>query len=402
MLEQNSEARSLTPGFPSYSKARHFLRIVDGVSYPLYRSMYNLIWEQRGNPQEIVNWVNPDEWITERLSGDERELALHFWHDSNHELNPRYLRGKWYLVSKHGLLAKDENELLIVTERGRNFLRHTESAIAAEIDEYEGVLRILQIVAEKGPGWRSEFLNDYTSYCLEFTTYRSETVIKGSLYDRLVNLTERGFVNRKGLTYEIADAGLAYLDKYAHLLKRNVSVKQSQVVRQAREISKEAREQLYNYLLELNPFKFEELIKFLLEEMGYTEVEVTSPTNDKGVDVVGNIELGISQVREVIQVKRLNHNRNVQREVLDKLRGVLHRFDAVRGTIITTGGFAKGTSKAAFERGAAPITLIDGEKLLDLLTEYNIGVTKKSVEYIEFDPSKLAQFETRDADQPAE
>ena len=40
------------------------------------------------------------------------------------------------------------------------------------------------------------------------------------------------------------------------------------------------------------------------------------------------------------------------------------------------------------------ITLIDGEKLLDLLVEYGIGVTKESVDYIEFDPSKLAQFES--------
>jgi hypothetical protein len=36
----------------------------------------------------------------------------------------------------------------------------------------------------------------------------------------------------------------------------------------------------------------------------------------------------------------------------------------VRGTIIATGSFSSSTKQAAFERGAAPITLIDGEKLL--------------------------------------
>ena len=150
------------------------------------------------------------------------------------------------------------------------------------------------------------------------------------------------------------------------------------------------------FLAEMNPFKFESLVKLLLEEMGYDNVQTTSPTNDKGVDVVANIELGISSVREVIQVKR--HKGHVNRTVLDQLRGSLHRFSAVRGTVITTGRFSKGTQEAAFERGAAPITLIDGEKLLDLLIEHQIGVSKKTVDYLEFDSARLSQFEMEGAE----
>jgi restriction system protein len=88
--------------------------------------------------------------------------------------------------------------------------------------------------------------------------------------------------------------------------------------------------------------------------------------------------------------------------VLDELRGSLHRFNAVRGTIITTGSFSSGTKQAAFERGAAPITLIDGEKLLDRLRQYEIGVSKKALEYVEFNSTKLAQFETQNIDEPAD
>ncbi|MBK8049189.1 MAG: PAS domain S-box protein [Anaerolineales bacterium] len=47
--------------------------------------------------------------------------------------------------------------------------------------------------------------------------------------------------------------------------------------------------------------------------------------------------------------------------------------------MITTGKFTKGMEQAAFERGAAPITLIDGERLLDLLIEYEIGVSKRQL-----------------------
>jgi restriction system protein len=120
-------------------------------------------------------------------------------------------------------------------------------------------------------------------------------------------------------------------------------------------------------------------------------VVVTSPTNDKGVDVIANIQLGISSVREVVQVKR--HRGSIGRVVLDQLRGSLHRFDAVRGTIITTGHFSKSAQDAAFERGAAPITLIDGEQVLELLMEHQIGVKKHPVFYYEFTPGDLAHFD---------
>jgi len=86
--------------------------------------------------------------------------------------------------------------------------------------------------------------------------------------------------------------------------------------------------------------------------MDYIDVKMTSPVNDKGVDVLAKIEVGISSLKEVIQVKR--HRGNLGRKVLDLLRGSLHRFDAVRGTIITTSGFSSGAKQAAHERGDAP------------------------------------------------
>ena len=125
--------------------------------------------------------------------------------------------------------------------------------------------------------------------------------------------------------------------------------------------------------------------------MNYQNVAVTAPSNDKGVDVVADIELGITSVREVVQAKR--QKGNFQRTVLDALRGSLYRFQAVRGTIITTAGFSKGAMQAAFEAGAPPITLIDGSKLMDLLIEYGIGVRTRSVEVLELDADAFAQTE---------
>jgi restriction system protein len=67
------------------------------------------------------------------------------------------------------------------------------------------------------------------------------------------------------------------------------------------------------------------------------------------------------------------------------LRGSLHRFKAQKGTIITTGDFGKGAREAAFEMGAAPITLINGDTLIDLLIQHGIGLKKKAIEYFEVD-----------------
>ena len=68
-------------------------------------------------------------------------------------------------------------------------------------------------------------------------------------------------------------------------------------------------------------------------------------------------------------------------------------FNAVRGTIVTTSRFAKGTQKAALEPGTAPITLIDGGKLIDLLIEHGIGVRKRTVELLELDAAALSAVE---------
>ncbi|GIV97226.1 MAG: hypothetical protein KatS3mg057_1883 [Herpetosiphonaceae bacterium] len=397
-MASSSGLRSQTPHLPTYREARHLLRILNGVSAGLYRKMAERILEQRGSPQAPEDWTNPDIWIEERLAGDERLLAQRIWKESQGELNPRHTRGGWWLANRHYLLEQGSDDILRLTERGKDFLAKEISQVVIEIDNYEGLIEVLQLVAERGPGRRSDFLPQYISYCRTITTAHSESVIKSFLYNRLVNLIDRGYISRRGQIYEVTDAGLSYLRNQATGTgEKIITSEQSELLKLAANISRESRAALANQIATMNPFKFEDLINLLLQEMGYTDVETTTPVNDKGVDLVANIELGISSVREVVQVKR--HKGNINRKTLDELRGSLHRFSAVRGTIITTGGFSRGTIEAAFERGAAPITLIDGEKLLDLLIQYQIGVTKKSVEYIEFDPKKLEQFTEQDKEE---
>ena len=193
-------------------------------------------------------------------------------------------------------------------------------------------------------------------------------------------------MKRESLRYSITQKGREYVNKYS---KERPS-KQPKLDSLVRQRTKSIRKQLKQELLNLDPIDFEYLIRQLLEEMDYQNVDVTKASGDGGVDVIGEIELGITSVTEVVQAKR--HKRPIQRRVLDALRGSLHRFKAVRGTIITTSRFSRGTEAAAFEQGAAPITLVDGEKLVDLLIKHEIGVKKRRLEILELDQEAFADL----------
>jgi len=168
---------------------------------------------------------------------------------------------------------------------------------------------------------------------------------------------------------------------------------QNSIFQLAAQQSAIAREQLEHHLQSMNPYQFEHLIKRLLEEMGYDNVRVTAASNDKGVDVTAEIEMGITKVNEVIQVKR--QKSNIGQPIVNQLRGslALPEFEAVRGSIITTGGFTKQAKDIAIVPNAAPITLIDGERLIDYLIEYDIGVRRQEYSVLEFDQASLSEFE---------
>ncbi len=382
------EKRQLTPDLPTYEIGRVFLKVIDGVRYSQYKSMVKEIYEHIRNPKDPFNWKEPDDWIPRLLKDNSCDLALRVWRESAQLVNPRHTFGPFHLCKIHQLFS-DQNDFLHITERGRRFLDGDEELLAS-IDDYDGLLLVLAEVAAKGPGRRREFEESYTEFCRAQTTYAADSSIISSLIYRLNNLVDRRLIEKSGHSYQATQMGLDYLGRCGSVSGGNAS--NPAIVRLATANNATARQKLADFLSTMNPYKFEHLIKLLLEKMNFEKVEVTTPVNDKGVDVVAEIELGISRVREVIQVKR--HKGSVGRPILDLLRGSLYRFNAVRGTIITTGRFSKGANDAAFAKGAAPITLIDGERLLDLLIEHDIGVRRREIRILEFDAKSLSEFES--------
>ncbi len=320
-------------------------------------------------------------------------LSRKTWLDSGRKVNPRYMHHHWRFSTHHRLLEEDAQGRMRLTKRGGNFRRHAAGEVVQEIDEKEGLLKVLTLVSELGPAARSDLLEPFGTYVRSESKIQSDEAIKRILWSRLRNLVDRGLVSKVGNAYEITQGGLAYVQEVIG------EVTLDQRIRQLLTDQKnQVRGQIHDLLAEMDPIAFEHLVKRLLEELGYEEVEVTAPAGDMEVDVVARIDMGITSVREVVQVKRMKSN--ISRKILDRLRGVLHRFDAVRGTIITTGGFTKGTLEAAFERGAAPITLIDGDRLLELLTEHSMGVNKKKAEIWELDPDVFAGLLPDDEEAP--
>lgn len=379
------DKRQLTPELPTYESGRRFVVILNGVRERQYKSMYDEIKSHIGNPKNITNWKDPEEWIPQRLSGENRDLALRLWRESDQILNPRHTFGHIYLCRIHELFSIQDG-VFHISERGAKFLENDED-ILESIDKYEGLHLLLREIAETGPEKRRSMMEAFATFCRSFTTLRAYSSIDMAHSYAVRNLLQRKLIEKTGHTYQITDSGLKYLGRFKDGDAENGTAIEELI----KEKNAGVRQQLTEFLQSMNPYQFEHLIKLLLETMGY-EALVTAAGNDKGVDVVAEIELGISRVKEVIQAKRFKGN--IGRPILDQLRGSLHYFQAMRGTIITTGGFTKGTKEAAFLQGAAPITLIDGETLVNLLIEHDIGIRRREIRVLEFDADSLSEFQS--------
>ncbi len=341
-------------------------------------------------------FVDPDIYIPDLLPADDQDLAFRFWREA--QVKPHMAWDSVSFAQLHQLAIFAE-ERIYLTEAGKLFLQNDDSTVA-KIDRYEGILSILRDVALRGPGRESLFLEAFREFTHRYTTFSPKNTGFQVWRTRSKNLLHRGLIERRGKNYQVTEAGINYLVQWPAADKYGSNTVQdcdhySQIIKLNRRNDADARHHLAQHLSNMDPYQFEHLIEHLLEVMGYENVEVTGGSNDKGVDVVGEIELGISRVREVIQVKR--QQANVGRRVLDGLRGSLHRFDAVRATIVTTSGFSAGAKDAAFEKGAAPITLIDGDRLLDLLVEHDIGIRRRELRILEYDEASLSQFESEKA-----
>lgn len=132
------------------------------------------------------------------------------------------------------------------------------------------------------------------------------------------------------------------------------------------------RKRLLERLRATDPAEFEALIGQLLVALGFEDVVVTKVSGDGGIDVRGTLVVGEAvRTRMAVQAKRWKSN--VQAPIVQQVRGSLGAHE--QGLIITTSGFSKGAREEAERADATPVGLMDGEQLVKLLVENDIGVT---------------------------
>lgn len=142
----------------------------------------------------------------------------------------------------------------------------------------------------------------------------------------------------------------------------------------------EWKDELLGQLMSMSPDAFERLAQRLLREADVTSVHVTRSSHDGGIDVHGVYRLGLVSFPVFVQCKR--HRGSVSASMVRDFRGAMAgRGD--KGLMITTGTFTADARREATRDGAPPIDLIDGDRLCDLLRQFELGVTIVAVPRVE-------------------
>lgn len=132
------------------------------------------------------------------------------------------------------------------------------------------------------------------------------------------------------------------------------------------------RSELMNILTELPADGFERLCQRLLRESGFEKVQVTGKSGDGGLDGIGILQVNpFVSFKVLFQCKRYTGTVSVS-QVRDFRGAMMGRAD--KGIILTTGTFTADARKESVRDGVPPIELVDGEKLLDMFEELELGL----------------------------
>ena len=141
------------------------------------------------------------------------------------------------------------------------------------------------------------------------------------------------------------------------------------------QILNDFKEKLLKAIANMTPKKFESFSRALLTKMG---VEFTEKgmqvSNDGGIDGYGyhrDID-DFRTTRVVIQCKRYNTGPVTEPDI-NQFLGAMNKFQADYGVFITNSRFTNNARIAS--REGSPITLIDGNDLVELVIRYQLYIT---------------------------
>lgn len=135
-------------------------------------------------------------------------------------------------------------------------------------------------------------------------------------------------------------------------------------------IESDVKNELLQKLKNIDPYFFEKVVLRLLKKMGYGEFIETSKSNDGGIDgIINEDKLGLDKI--YIQAKRFNEGKVREKDIRNFIGAM--SGDTNKGVFVTTSDFDE---KALVKARSAhhKIICIDGQKLVTLMHEFNVGI----------------------------
>lgn len=140
-------------------------------------------------------------------------------------------------------------------------------------------------------------------------------------------------------------------------------------------IESEVKNELLQKLKSIDPYFFEKVVLRLLKKMGYGEFIETSKSNDGGIDgIINEDKLGLDKI--YIQAKRFNEGKVREKDIRNFIGAM--SGDTNKGVFVTTSDFDE---KALVKARSAhhKIICIDGQKLVSLMHEFNVGIQVRTI-----------------------
>jgi restriction system protein len=144
------------------------------------------------------------------------------------------------------------------------------------------------------------------------------------------------------------------------------------------ELRENTRAELADALSRVTPQFFEAIVLDVLHKLGYgtsrSDIQRVGRSGDGGIDGVISLDrLGLEKV--YVQAKRWQNS--VGRPEVQAFYGALAGQRANKGVFITTSTF---TAQAVdFAKSVEKVVLVDGDKLADLMIDFEVGVTMRPV-----------------------
>ncbi|MDQ3847147.1 MAG: restriction endonuclease [Bacteroidota bacterium] len=216
-----------------------------------------------------------------------------------------------------------------------------------------------------------------------------KTYLKKSGY---IEYPERGYVKitEKGLNHK-ADISLkdlveessvfefykdekAIINKKKPIVELKSSSPQDLIDEGFTRVEEAVKSELLKKLKGLDPYFFEKVVLKLLKKMGYGEFVETSKSGDGGIDgIINEDKLGLDKI--YIQAKRFAEGKVREKDIRNFIGAM--SGDTNKGVFVTTSEFDKQAVEKA-KNAHHKIILIDGNKLVNLMHEFNVGIQVKN------------------------